>query len=323
MKTSTLIGPLMADVHGHSLTAEDREILSHPLVGGVILFTRNYADRGQLKALCDELLAVKTSPRLLIAVDYEGGRVQRFREGFTRIPPMRTLGRRFDEDPRGALDEAQQHGATIARELGAFGIDLCFAPVLDLDRGMSSVIGDRAFASIPLNIADLARAFCAGLKSQGMAATGKHFPGHGSVVPDSHLELPVDPRPFDEIEREDLLPFKALVAQDIDSLMMAHVRYTQVDQAPASMSKRWISGYLRRTLGYRNAVFTDDMSMGGAAAAGGITQRVRLALAAGCDMLPVCNNRQSVAQLLNDLGPTLKISRTKSARLARLYRRAS
>ncbi|HZP13025.1 MAG TPA: beta-N-acetylhexosaminidase [Nevskiaceae bacterium] len=314
-----LIGPLMLDVAGHALTAEDRDLLRHPLCGGVILFTRNYADRAQLKALCDDILALK-SPRLLLAADYEGGRVQRFHEGFTRIPAMRTLGHLHDSDPRAALDQARAHATTIGNELGAFGIDLCFAPVLDLDRGVSSVIGDRGFASQPLHVADLARAFVAGLKSTGMAATGKHFPGHGSVVPDSHLELPVDPRPFDEIEHEDLVPFRALIAQEIDSIMTAHVRYTQVDQTPASHSKRWISGYLRRTLGFRGAVFSDDMSMKGAAAIGSLSERARMALDAGTDMLPVCNDRPSALRLLDDLA-TVKISPAKSARLARLYRK--
>jgi beta-N-acetylhexosaminidase len=316
-----LIGPLMLDVAGHALTAEDRDVLCHPLVGGVILFTRNYQDRAQLKAICDEILKLK-SPRHLLAVDYEGGRVQRFREGFTCIPAMRTLGHLHDADPRGALDQARAHGATIGNELGAFGIDLCFAPVLDLDRGVSSVIGDRGLAAHPLTVSELARAFVDGLQSTGMAATGKHFPGHGSVVPDSHVELPVDPRPLEQIENEDLVPFTALIAHGIDSIMTAHVRYTQVDAAPASHSKRWISGYLRRTLGFTRAVFSDDMSMKGAAAIGSLGDRVVMALAAGTDMLPVCNDRASAARLLDDLA-AVKISAAKSARLARLHRKES
>ena len=321
MKKKPGIGPLMGDVAGLALTPEDREVLSHPLIGGVILFTRNYRDREQLRALCSDLLALK-SPRLLLAVDYEGGRVQRFRDGFTRIPAMRTLGRRHETDPRGALDEARQHGETIGRELGELGFDLCFAPVLDLDVGVSGVIGDRAFSGDPLAVAELARAFCAGLNATGMAATAKHFPGHGSVAPDSHKELPVDPRPLDEVERHDLLPFKALVAQSIDSVMMAHVRFPQVDQAPASLSKRWIGGYLRRTLGFKGAVFTDDLSMGGAAVMGTHADRARLALAAGCDMLPLCNDRAGLLNALAGLHD-LKPSAARSARLQRLYRGTS
>ncbi len=319
-KKKNLIGPVMGDVAGLELTDEDREVLSHPLVGGVILFTRNYSDRAQLQILCSQIAALK-SPRLLIAVDHEGGRVQRFRDGFTRIPPMRTLGTLYDTDPRAAVDQAHQRGATIARELTAFGIDLCFAPVLDLGREISKVIGDRAIASHPVTIVELARAFCTGLQSVGMAATGKHFPGHGSVIPDSHVELPVDPRPLAEIEGADLLPFEAMIGLGIDSLMMAHVRYTQFDALPASLSRRWISGYLRRKLGFRGAVFCDDLSMGGAAAVAGVVDRARMALAAGCDMLPLCNDRPGLVQLLDGLDGT-RPSPTRSARLQRLYFRA-
>lgn len=187
------IGPLMADIAGLELTAEDREVLKHPLVGGVILFARNYSDPKQLKALCTSLLALKR-PRLLLAVDHEGGRVQRFRVGFSRVPAMRTLGQRYVEDRRGALAESRRWGRTIGRELAAYGIDLCFAPVLDRDTGKSQVIGDRAFASDNDAIVALSRAFSAGLKAEGLAATGKHFPGHGTVFADSHHELPLDRR---------------------------------------------------------------------------------------------------------------------------------
>jgi beta-N-acetylhexosaminidase len=318
MKRKALIGPLMGDVAGLELTAEDREVLRHPLIGGVILFTRNYRDRDQLWALCDDLLNLK-SPRLLLAVDHEGGRVQRFRDGFTRIPPMRSLGQLYDTDPKAALEQAHQHGETIGRELGEVGFDLCFAPVLDIDGGVSGVIGDRALAADPRIVGELARAFCAGLKSTGMAATGKHFPGHGSVAPDSHVELPIDDRSFEDVERHDLVPFKALIAHGIDSMMMAHVRYPQFDSAPASLSKRWVANYLRRTLGFKGAVFTDDLSMGGAAAVGSPAERARLALAAGCDMLPLCNDRLSLVGVLQELHD-LKISAAGSARLARLYR---
>ncbi|HKY90763.1 MAG TPA: beta-N-acetylhexosaminidase, partial [Nevskiaceae bacterium] len=227
MGNSTRIGPLMLDVAGLELTPEDAELLAHPLVGGVILFSRNYRDRAQLAALCTGLAQVKKKgPRLLIAVDHEGGRVQRFREGFTRIPPMRTLGTRYETDRGGALAEAEAHGLTIGSELAEFGIDLCFAPVLDRDIGVSGVIGDRAFATDVDTIVELARAFRAGLNRAGRAATGKHFPGHGAVAADSHHELPVDARPLREIERTDLKPFAALVKAGVPSLMMAHVRYT-------------------------------------------------------------------------------------------------
>lgn len=316
-KGAGLIGPLMVDVGGLELTAEDRELLRHPLVGGVILFTRNYRDPDQLRALCAQILSLK-SPRLLLAVDHEGGRVQRFRVGFSRIPAMRTLGKLMEETRRGALEEAQAHGYTIGSELAAQGIDLCFAPVLDRDMGVSGVIGDRAFATDIETIVELAQAFRQGLNRAGMAATGKHFPGHGAVAADSHHELPIDRRPMVEIERTEMAPFRALIASGIESLMMAHVRYTAFDQTPASLSRKWIAGVLRRRLGFRGAVFCDDLSMGGAAVVGSIEDRARLALAAGCDMLPVCNDRAASLRLV-DVLRDLRPSPARSRRLARLY----
>lgn len=311
------LGPIMADVAGLTLTAEDREVLAHPLVGGVILFARNYSDPEQLRALCRDLLAIK-QPRLLIAVDHEGGRVQRFRVGFTRIPAMGTLSRVHDESPRRALDEARLHGETIGRELSAYGIDLCFAPVLDRDCGVSTVIGDRAFSTDPQVIIALARAFRAGLNSAGLKATGKHFPGHGAVAADSHLELPVDRRSYADITARDLVPFKALCDDGIESLMMAHVRYSAHDEIPASFSRKWIHGLLRRDWQYNGAVFCDDLSMKGAVIVGDIVARSGMALSAGCDMLPVCNDRAAVVTLLDAL--PVKQRRLSSARLKALYR---
>ncbi|HUP92711.1 MAG TPA: beta-N-acetylhexosaminidase [Solimonas sp.] len=315
-----LIGPLMVDVGGLELTAEDRELLAHPLVGGVILFTRNYRDHQQLSALCADILAIKDQPRLLLAVDHEGGRVQRFRVGFSRIPAMRTLGTRHAEDPQLAQDEAQVHGATIGRELAAFGIDLCFAPVLDRDCGVSGVIGDRAFAADGATVTALARAFRRGLNGVGLSATGKHFPGHGSVSADSHLELPVERRTLSELEQTELAPFQALIDDGIESLMMAHVRYTAVDQLPASVSKTWIMEILRGRMKFDGALFCDDLSMNGAAVVGDYEQRARLALEAGCDMLPVCNNRPAVVELLERL-KTVRPDASASARLQQLFRR--
>lgn len=314
------IGPLMADVGGLALTAEDREVLAHPLVGGVILFARNYSDPDQLRALCTELLAIK-SPRLLLAVDHEGGRVQRFRVGFTRIPAMGTLSRLHDESPARALEEARLHGETIGRELAAFGIDLCFAPVLDRDCGVSAVIGDRAFAADPALIVTLARAFRAGLNAAGLKATGKHFPGHGAVAADSHTELPVDRRSYADIELRDLAPFRAMIAEGIESLMMAHVRYTAYDDTPASFSRKWIRGLLRNELKFNGAIFCDDLSMAGAAVIGSIEERARVALAVGNDMLPVCNDRAAVIKLLDAL--PVKQRKLSSARLRALYRTES
>jgi beta-N-acetylhexosaminidase len=308
----------MGDVGGLALTAEDREVLSHPLVGGVILFARNYSEPAQLRALCDELLQLK-SPRLLIAVDHEGGRVQRFRVGFTRVPAMGTLNRVYEESPARAIEEARAHGLTVGRELAASGIDLCFAPVLDLDYGVSTIIGDRAFSHEPQIVVELARAFRAGLNEAGLAATGKHFPGHGAVAADSHVELPVDRRKMPEIESRDLVPFRALIEDGIESLMMAHVRYTAFDELPASLSRRWIHGMLRGQFKYNGAVFCDDLSMAGAAVVGEIEDRARLALEAGCDMLPVCNSRESLVKLIDAL--PARRSRLSGARLKRLYRR--
>lgn len=313
------LGPLMVDVGGQELTAEDREVLAHPLVGGVILFTRNYRDAQQLHALCDDILSIRKSPRLLLAVDHEGGRVQRFRVGFSRIPAMRTLGKFSEEDPIKACEEAQAHGLTIGRELAAFGIDLCFAPVLDRDYGVSTVIGDRAFDVQPETIIALARAFRAGLNQAGMAATGKHYPGHGSVTADSHHELPVDRRALTELQK-DMLPFNTLIEDGIESLMMAHVRYTAVDPIPASLSKIWIRDILRKQTQFSGVIFCDDLSMGGAAVVGTLEQRARVALEAGCDMLPVCNDRPGVLELLTAL-KDIKPKKIVSERLQKLYRR--
>lgn len=318
-KSTALIGPLMVDIPGQELTAEDREVLAHPLVGGLILFTRNYRDPVQLRELCAEIRAVKKSPRLLLAVDHEGGRVQRFRVGFSRIPAMRSLGHLCGEDREQALSEARAHGHTIGSELASCGIDLPFAPVLDIDHGVSGVIGDRAFASDCPTLIELARAFRAGLMAAGISATGKHFPGHGAVVADSHHELPVDRRDYAVIEKTELQPFVALCAEGIESLMMAHVRYTAVDQLPASLSQIWIRDILRTRMGYTGAIFCDDLSMGGAAVVGTLEDRARLALAAGCDMLPVCNDRAGVLELLAAL-KDVKPDAEASARLAKLYR---
>ncbi|MGH8443654.1 MAG: beta-N-acetylhexosaminidase [Solimonas sp.] len=317
---SKLLGPLMIDVGGLELNADDRELLCHPLVGGVILFTRNYRDPEQLKKLCDDLLALPRQ-RLLLAVDHEGGRVQRFRVGFTRIPAMRSFGQLYGEDAGKALAEARLQGETIGRELSAYGIDLCFAPVLDIDNGVSQIIGDRAFSDRADIIVELARAFRAGLNEVGLAATGKHFPGHGAVTADSHHELPVDRRREDDIRASELAPFKALIDDGIESLMMAHVRYTTVDAQPASLSKRWVQGILRRELGFKGVIFCDDLSMGGAAVVGDMEARARLALDVGNDMLPVCNDRDGAVKLIDALARDVAPDRTASLRLKKLYGR--
>lgn len=318
--TGASIGPLMADIAGLELAPEDHDILNHPLVGGVILFARNYHDHEQLCALCAELAKLKT-PRLLVAVDHEGGRVQRFRTGgFSRIPAMATLDLAYAESPQQATTQAREYGHCIGSELSAAGIDLCFAPVLDCETGVSRIIGDRAFSQDPQRVIALARAFRAGLNSVGMAATGKHFPGHGAVAADSHEELPVDHRNFEQIASRDLLPFAALIEDGLESIMSAHVRYPAVDEQPASFSRHWLHDILRKQMRFEGALFSDDLSMGGARILGDMESRARAALEAGSDMLPVCNDRDGLVSLLDAL-PQKKHEQS-SARLARLYRKA-
>jgi beta-N-acetylhexosaminidase len=292
---------LLVDVEGLSLNAEDKELLRHPLVGGVILFARNYqGDRTQLEALVEEIHALR-SPPLLVTVDHEGGRVQRFREGFTVLPPARLFGQLYDRDPKQALALTELSSWLLAAELRAVGVDLSFAPVVDLDYGASIIIGDRALHSEPAAVAELARSWVLGMRRAGMAACAKHFPGHGAVQGDSHLMLPVDTRPLETLRHKDLVPYQKLINLDLTSVMMAHVVYEQVDPNPASLSRRWIEGELRLHLRFDGAVFCDDLSMRGAEKAGSYLDRARAALAAGCDMLPVCNNRAGVVTILDGL----------------------
>jgi beta-N-acetylhexosaminidase len=289
----------MVDIAGTELTSEDLEILRNPQVGSVILFTRNYRDPQQISALCDAIRGVR-SPPLLIAVDHEGGRVQRFRDGFTRLPPVHILGRRYDEDRRDAARKAHSLGWLMAAELRAVGVDFSFAPCVDLDYGLSEIIGDRAFHRDPQAVAALATAYMAGMREAGMAAVAKHFPGHGAVRADSHLALPVDRRPLADMEA-DLSPYRLLIENQLPGIMAAHVEYSAVDALPASLSRRWITDILRGTLGFHGCVFADDLSMAGAAAFGDVVERARLALAAGCDVLPICNDRDAVRSVLRHL----------------------
>jgi len=290
----------MLDVAGTRLTAEDRRRLLHPLVGGVILFSRNFESCGQLRQLTAEIHELR-DPQLLIAVDHEGGRVQRFREGFTAIPPMRVLGKAWDDDRAQSLALARSLGYVLAAELRAHGVDLTFAPVLDVDFGNSSVIGDRAFHQKTEAIGELAGAVMKGLDDAGMSAVGKHFPGHGHVRADSHHEVPIDDRLRKEIENEDLIPFRELVRRGLGGIMPAHVIYPSVDQAPAGFSVKWLKDILRGELGFDGVIFSDDLSMEGASVAGGIVSRANAALRAGCDMVLVCNAPQSADELLQGL----------------------
>lgn len=285
---------LMLDLEGLVLAEEERELLAHPAVGGLILFSRNYREPGQLHELIRAVRAVR--PELLIAVDQEGGRVQRFRHEFTCLPPMATLGRLHDQDAAEALCAADLLGELMADELRGFDIDISFAPVLDLDFGTSGVIGDRSFHADPQVVIALAGAFMDGMARAGMAATGKHFPGHGQVAEDSHHELPQDHRDWPQLQA-DLAPFRAL-APRLEGIMPAHVRYTAVDQQPAGFSRHWLGQVLRGDCGYRGVIFSDDLGMAGAAVAGDFEQRAEAALSAGCDMVLVCNDRPGAVAVL-------------------------
>ena len=312
------LGPLMIDIDGTELTPEDVRILSHPLVGSVILFSRNYRDVAQLKSLTQAIRGVR-SPHLLIAVDHEGGRVQRFREGFTRLPAARALGRRYDEDRRAGLTLAQSVGWLMANELRAVGVDYSFAPCVDLDYGVSEIIGDRAFHSDPDSVAALAVAYMSGMREAGMAAVAKHFPGHGAVIADSHVALPVDRRNFVDLEA-DIRPYRLLIENNVAGVMGAHVVFPAIDPLPASLSKSWINGVLRSDLKFHGCVFADDLTMAGAAAFGGVIERTELAFAAGCDVLPICNDRQAVKSVLDHFGPDLG-SPASQARVVRMRAR--
>jgi beta-N-acetylhexosaminidase len=293
------LGPLMIDLVGPSVLPEERDMLAHPLVGGVILFARNYQSPEQLLQLTGAIHAVRNPP-LLIAVDHEGGRVQRFRSGFSRLPPARRIGQLFDTDHPGGLAAARQMGWLMAAELRAHGVDLSFAPTVDLDYGLNEAIGDRALHPTADATAQLAVAYMLGMRDAGMAATAKHFPGHGAVVADSHVALPVDRRELADLS-EDLTPYRRLIANGLPGVMVAHILLPAEDAAPASLSARWIRGVLRTDLNFQGAIFTDDLSMGAVAAGGDIVARCQRALEAGCDMLLVCNDPASRSQALAGL----------------------
>lgn len=293
-----MIGPIVCDIEGLELTPAERKRLLNPLVGMVILFTRNYESREQLHRLCDAIHAVK--PGLLIGVDHEGGRVQRFREAFTAIPAMHAYGDLYAKDAARALKALKAATFVLAAELRDCGVDFTFAPVLDLDWQKSAIIGERSFASDPEAVATLARAACEGLAQAGMANCGKHFPGHGFAVADSHVTLPVDERSADEILAKDVKPYRALT-DILTSVMTAHVLYPALDAVPASFSHTIAADILRGKVGFNGLLFSDDLSMGGAKTEGTILERAQKALAAGCDALIVCNDPDATEELLSKL----------------------
>lgn len=310
------LGPVMLDIAGTQLTDDDRERLLHPLTGGVILFSRNFTSRKQLAALVQNIRSLRT-PHLLIAVDQEGGRVQRFKEGFTRLPAMRELGKIWDKNPKRARHLSYQLGYVLATELLTCDVDLSFTPVLDIDHGHSSVIGDRAFHRKPCAVSDLGHDLMRGLKAGGMQAVGKHFPGHGYIQADSHLEKSVDQRCYADIEMDDLIPFQRMIDFGLTGIMAAHVIYPQVDQYPAGFSWIWLQQILRQTLQFEGCIFSDDLSMQGVAHFNSITARATAALEAGCDMVLVCNDTQAADTLLASL--QWDISATSMARLAHMH----
>lgn len=315
------LGPIMMDLPGIELDAESRELLKHPLVGGVILFTRNFQSATQVTQLVSEIHALRTT-ELLVAVDHEGGRVQRFREGFTRLPPVADLGHIYNKDPKKARVLAEQTGWLNAAELRACGIDLNFAPVLDLDYGVSSVIGDRAFHKKAEVVADLAHAYMLGMHEAGMAAVGKHFPGHGAIEADTHTSIAVDARRYADIRSDDMLAFERMMHYKLPAVMAAHVIYSACDDKPAGFSSYWMHDVLRTELNFNGAILSDDLCMKGAEVIGDITARAEAALSAGCDMALVCNDRPATILVLDEL--KARINPVSNSRLLRLqgHRRA-
>ena len=314
------LGPFMVGIAGSELGQVESEVLCHPGVGGVILFSRNYRNRGQLRALCDAIHSLRRPP-LLIAVDHEGGRVQRFRDGFTVLPAAAQYGNLHDRNQEFGCRAARAGGWVMAIELRAAGVDFSFAPVLDLDRGLSTVIGDRAFHHEPDVVTELARAFLAGMRDAGVRGIGKHFPGHGSVAADSHIALPVDVRSYEDVRSSDLVPFERLAASDLAGVMPAHVVFECLDVRPAGFSRRWIGDVLRGELGFRGIVFSDDLDMAAAATGGGHVDRAHAALEAGCDMVLVCNDWSGAVAVVEGL--KIESDPVRTARMARMHGRGA
>jgi beta-N-acetylhexosaminidase len=289
----------MVGIEGESLTAAEREWLAHPGVCGVILFSRNFVSRSQLCSLIESIRAVR-SPELLVAVDQEGGRVQRFRDPFTILPPMRDIAFTYPHDIAKAKEAAERIGWLMAAELRACGVDMSFAPVVDLDRGVAAVIGDRAFHAHAETVADLAVALMHGMRHAGMAATAKHFPSHAGAVVDSHQALAVDPRDYSQLY-DDLVPYRRLIDAGLHAVMVSHVVFPELDKQPASLSRWWVTEQLRTELRFSGAIISDDLGMGGVDSVGPLPVRMQAALDAGCDMVLICNDLSDIPSMLEQL----------------------
>lgn len=310
------LGPIMLDLDSVTMSPEEKEMLKHPLVGGVILFTRNFSSVEQVTLLVKEIHELR-EPKLLVAVDHEGGRVQRFRDGFSSLPAVGHFGEIYKHNPKRAHLLSETAGWLMAAELRAIGVDFSFAPVLDIDYGKSTVIGDRAFHQDGKIITELAHAYTIGMHDAGMAATGKHFPGHGAVTADSHVDIPVDDREYNEIYANDILPFKRMINHGIAAIMPAHVIYSKVDSMPAGFSEIWLKVILRQRLSFQGVIFSDDLDMKGASVVGEkYVDRAEKALSAGCDMVLVCNNREGALNVVDNLsGYNDPVSHLRLARM--------
>lgn len=304
------IAPLMLDLNGIELSDEEKELLQHPLTGGVILFSRNYESIEQLEILINSIRSATTSP-LLISVDHEGGRVQRFKDGFTHLPALAKISQHNNAEKL-----SYHHGWLMAAEVRAMGIDFSFAPVLDIDYGVSEVIGDRSFNQDPKIISLLAKNYIEGMREAGMASTGKHFPGHGGVTEDSHHEIPIDKRSREEIWQKDIVPFSQLIKEGLDAVMPAHVIYSEIDDKPAGFSPYWLQTVLREELKFDGVIFSDDLSMEGATVMGGYSERAEAAMEAGCDMILVCNNREGLIKVIDQA--KIKQTNQSATRLNRM-----
>ncbi len=301
------MGPVLIDLEGVTLTQLEQEKIKHPNTGAVILFSRNYTDPEQISRLINSIRRSRDAD-ILIAVDQEGGRVQRFQQGFSRLPPASSFAN--------SSVSAEMAGWLMAAELLSVGVDFSFAPILDIDCGISKIIGDRSFSENQKLATELASNFRKGMNTAGMAATGKHFPGHGAVALDSHLALPIDERDLQTIRNKDLEPFKQLISEGLEAIMPAHVVYPQVDSLPAGFSSVWIQQILRTELNFDGAIFSDDLSMEGASSIGNYNERAKLALQAGCDMVLVCNNPTAAEEVLESI--PIKFNQKREIRLKRM-----